>query len=89
MSDYKLTPTGKLFFGSLISYLKGGKSYLKLKAQPEVIKAIGEILKTSKAYEDEANKGSEANIDTVIQKMREKNLAIAEFTKLTSRPWFL
>lgn len=83
---YKLTTSGKLFFASLVSYLNGGKSPVKLKASPEQIKAIAHVVQASKEFQEEI-KNPEATIDSITEKMRQKNLAIAEFVEITGKFW--
>lgn len=86
MSEYKLSATGKLFFASLVSYLNGSQSIVKLKATPEQIKAISNAVMASKAFQDEVKREG-ATIESVIEKMRLKNLTAAEFKKITGKPW--
>ena len=86
MSDYKLSATGKLFFASLVAYLSGAKSAVKLKATPEQIKVLGDVVRASKEFQEEV-KNPNATIESVIEKMREKNLKAAEFVKTTGFPW--
>lgn len=86
MSNYKLSATGKLFFASMVAFLAGSKSMIKLKATPEQIKAISNVVTASKAFQDEIAKEG-ATIDSVISKMRIKNLMAAEFKAQTGRSW--
>jgi hypothetical protein len=86
MSNYKLSATGKLFFASLVAYLAGAKSVVKLKATPEQIKAISDAVMASKQFQDEVKRDG-ATIESVIEKMRLKNLTAAEFKKITGVPW--
>lgn len=86
MSDYKLSATGKLFFASLAAYMNGAKSIVKLKATPEEIQAITNVVKASKEFQDEVSREG-ATIETVIEKMRNKNLMAAEFKRITGKPW--
>lgn len=86
MSDYKLSATGKLFFASLVAYLAGAKSIIKLKATPEQVKAIAAAVVASKEFQDEVKRDG-ATIESVIEKMRQKNLTAAEFRKITGKPW--
>lgn len=86
MSNYKLSATGKLFFASLVAYLAGSKSTIKLKGTPEQIKAIANAVMASKEFQEEIKK-DDATIESVIEKMRLKNLTAAEFTRITNRPW--
>lgn len=86
MSNYKLSATGKLFFASLVAYLAGSKSIVKLKATPEQIKAISNAVMASKDFQEEIKKDG-ATIESVISKMRLKNLAAAEFKATTGKDW--
>ena len=84
--EYKLSATGKLFFASLISYLAGSKSVIKLKATPEQIKAISNVVTASKEFQEEVLKPT-ATVDSVISKMRKKNEMIKNFVEKTGRNW--
>jgi hypothetical protein len=86
MSNYKLSATGKLFFASLVAYLGGAKSIVKLKATPEQVKAITDAVIASKEFQDEIKKDG-ATIESVIEKMRLKNMTAADFKRITGRPW--
>ena len=86
MSNYKLSATGKLFFASLVAYLAGAKSVVKLKATPEQIKAISDAVMASKQFQDEVKRDG-ATIESVIEKMRLKNMTAAEFKKITGKVW--
>lgn len=86
MSNYKLSATGKLFFASLVAFLAGAKSVVKLKATPEQIKAISDAVVASKEFQAEVAREG-ATIESVIEKMRIKNLTAADFKKITGKPW--
>lgn len=86
MSDYKLSATGKLFFASLVAALQGGKSSIKIKGTPEYIKALTDVVMASKAFQEEVAK-PDATIESVIEKMRLKNMAAADFKAKTGFPW--
>ena len=59
---------------------------IKLKATPEQIKAISDAVMASKAFQDEVKKEG-ATIESVIEKMRLKNLTAAQFKQITGKPW--
>lgn len=86
MSNYKLSATGKLFFASLVAYLAGAKSIIKLKATPEQVKAISDAVMASRAFQDEVKREG-ATIESVIEKMRLKNMTAAEFKRITGKIW--
>lgn len=84
---YKLSAAGKLFFASLISWLTtGSKSPVKLKATPEQVEALKKVVVASKEFQEEVNNPM-ASIESVIDKMRKKNLAVAEFNQVTKRSY--
>lgn len=86
MSDFKLSAAGKLFFASLVAFLNGSKSAVKLKGTPEQIQAILDVIKASKEFE-EITKKPGVSVEEVIEKMRAKNLAVVNFQVKTQRNW--
>lgn len=86
MSDHKLSASGKIFFASLVSYLMGGKSSVKIKGTQEQIKALADVVKATREFNEEV-KNPNATIESIIEKMREKNLKAAEFKAKTNFSW--
>ena len=86
MSDYKLTASGKMFFAFLVSFMSGAKPNMKLKGTPEQIEAMKNAIKASMDFQKEV-KNPNATIDSIIEKMKNKNLAASEFKAKTNFPW--
>jgi len=86
MSNYKLSATGKLFFASLAAYLAGAKSIIKLKGTPEQIRALTNAIMASKEFQDEISREG-ATVESVIEKMRFKNMTAADFKRITGKPF--
>lgn len=85
--NFKLSSIGKLFFANLIATtLLGQKSFIKLKGTPQQIKALTDAIKASKEFQDEI-KNPNATVDSVIEKLRLRNLASVEFGQKTNKPW--
>lgn len=79
----ELTPLGKLFFGSLIAWIsKGSAMPFSIEGPPEHMKALAKAAFASKNYQDELNK-PEATIESVMQKLNEKNSAAKEYEQTT------
>lgn len=84
---YKLSALGKIFFAGLATKMAREISMpLKLKARPDQIKAITDAVMASKHFQDELGKPG-ATIETVIQKMKLKNMNKQMFEKMTGKPW--
>lgn len=84
---YKLSTLGKIFFAGLATRMAREIIMpLKIKARPEQIRAITDAITASKQFQDEISKPG-ATIETVIQKMKLKNINKQTFEKATGKPW--
>ena len=82
-----LTPIGKLFFASLIGWINNGnKLNWKLKGSPEKMNAMAKIILATKHFQDEV-KRPDSTIESIMQKMQEKNNAAEEFYNVTKTRW--
>jgi hypothetical protein len=83
---------GKLFFAGVVSYLaKGGsveapKIPIKIRATKEQIKAIMDVISATKELQDVINK-PDVPIETVIEKIKNKNQKKEEFFRSVGRSW--
>jgi hypothetical protein len=88
-SYYGLSTTGKIFFAAVAAYLAGNVgsgAFLKLRGKPDELRAVGDALVASKAFQDELKRPG-ATIDSVIEKMNVKNMTAARFKQITGRAW--
>ena len=82
-----LTPIGKLFFTSLIGWINNGhKLNWKLKGEPEKMTAMAKVVLATKHYQEEIKK-PDATVDSIINRLQEKNKMAEEFEKITKHRW--
>ena len=96
--DESLSWAGKLVFAGIASYLgysayKGVKAAaappsipIKIRGNPEQIKAFVAAIMSSKAFQQEISKPG-ASIEGVFEKLKIKNMNRASFERLTQRRW--
>jgi hypothetical protein len=82
-----LTPIGKLFFTSLIGWVNSDhKLNWKLKGDPEKMNAFAKIILAVKRFQEETKK-PDATIDSIMQKLDEKNQAALDFKNICGFDW--
>lgn len=92
LNEANLTTFGKLFFAGVASFL-GSKSSgnppkmpIKIKATQEQIKAIGDVIKASKEFQDAINEPN-VPIEKIIQKIKAKNDNKNQFERICGQAW--
>jgi hypothetical protein len=98
LKELKMSWAGKLFFASLAGYL-GSSAYMgvqaskqaprlpiKIRGSKQQIKAVMQAITSSKAFQAEINRPG-ATIESVIAKLKLKDLNKRQFEKLTGRKW--
>lgn len=85
-----LTWAGKLFFAGIASYL-GDKSEkpqipLKIRATEDQVKAIEEVIQACKEFQNEIDK-QDSTIETVMEKLLNKNRAKENFERICGQKW--
>ena len=85
MATVELTPVGKLFFASLISWIAhDSKLNWKLKGDPDKVQALAKAIVASKIFQQEIKKEGNT-VQGVIEKLNLKNIAAAEYEKVTGQ----
>lgn len=83
----KLTPVGKLFFGSLLAWMvKGGTLNWKVKGDPAKLQAMVKAIFASKRFQDELSKPG-ATIESCLEKLNLRNISSKEFEEITGISW--
>jgi hypothetical protein len=86
-SKTELSPTGKLFFASLASWItKDTKLNWNIKGEPKKIAAMTKAVFASKKFHQELTKPG-ISVDSIIDKLNEKTKAAAEFEEATGIKW--
>ena len=81
-----LSLTGKLMLASLGAWLVGKLSNVKIRGSKDEIEIIASALLSSKKFQDELKKPG-ASVQSVIDKLRVKNMSASEFEKVLGIPW--
>lgn len=84
--EYFLSFTGKLMVASLAAWLVGKIVNTKLRGTKEEIQAVANALAASKKFQEELRKPG-ATIDSVMDKLRVKQLTASEFQRVLGVPW--
>lgn len=91
LNESNLSWAGKLFFAGVASYLGSitdstPKIPIKIKATKEQIKAIMDIIKASKEFQETINQ-QDVPIEKVIEKIKAKADAKDRFEKIVGYKW--
>jgi hypothetical protein len=98
LNELNMNWAGKLFFSSIAAYLGGAYAQnalgaeqppnipIKIKGTPKEIKAVMDIITSSKIFQDELKRPG-ATIDDVIKKLNLRNLNKNNFKKITGKNW--
>lgn len=81
-----LNLTGKILFASMGAWLVGKLVNMKLRGSQSEITAVANALTASRRFQDELNKPG-ASVESVIQKLRLKNMSADEFERTMGVPW--
>jgi len=85
----ELTPLGKLFFASLVSWIMNGTPLnWNIKGDPEKVEAMAKAVVASKRFQDELKREG-ATVESVISKLNDKNKFAQEFEAVTGAKWLL
>lgn len=84
--EYFLSFTGKLMVASLAAWLVGKIVNTKLRGSKEEIQAVANALAASKKFQEELRKPG-ATVDSVMDKLRIKQLTASEFQRVLGVPW--
>lgn len=91
MKEFKLSWAGKIFFAGAAAYILGSAGHrqkipIKVRGTPQQVKAIIDAIVSSKQFQQELSRPG-ATVDSVIDKLRLRNISKNRFQQLTGRPW--
>lgn len=91
IKEFKLSWAGKIFFAGAAAYILGSagrqqKIPIKVRGTPQQVKAIVDAVISSKQFQQELSRPG-ATVDSVIDKLRLRNISKNQFQQLTGRPW--
>lgn len=78
--------TGKMFLASLGAWLAGKYVSTKLKGTSSEINAVADALLSSRKFQEELNRPG-ATVESVIQKLRVKEMSASTFQRVFGIKW--
>lgn len=81
-----LNLTGKIFLASLGAWLVGKVINTKLRGNRDEIQAVSNALMASKRFQDELRRPG-ASVESVIEKLRIKQMSASEFERVLGVRW--
>lgn len=81
-----LNLTGKIFLASLGAWLVGKVINTKLRGNRDEIQAVSNALMASKKFQDELKRPG-ASVESVIEKLRIKQMSASEFERVLGVRW--
>lgn len=85
-SMFSLSLTGKIFLASLGAWLAGKLVNTKLRGNEGEINAVANALMASRRFQDELQKPG-ASVQSVIDKLRVKQMSASEFERVLGVRW--
>jgi len=83
---FSLSLTGKIFLASLGAWLAGKLVNTKLRGSESEINAVANALSASRRFQDELQKPG-ASVQSVIDKLRIKQMSASEFERTLGVRW--
>lgn len=81
-----LSFTGKMFLASLGAWAVGKYVGTKIRGSQDEIEAVTNALHASRKFQDELRKPG-ASVDSVVEKLRVKNMSASEFERVFGVRW--
>jgi hypothetical protein len=81
-----LSLTGKIMFASMGAWLVGKLVNTKLRGTKSEIEAVANALMSSRKFQEEL-KHPGATVDSVMEKLRVKQMSAEEFERVLGIPW--
>lgn len=86
LQELHLNLLGKMFLTAVGAWVIGKATNLKLRGTPQEINAVANALKSSRKFQDELAKPG-ATVQSVMEKLRVKNMSAREFERVFGVKW--
>lgn len=91
LKEINLSWAGKLFFAGAAAFILGKglekmNVPIKIKGNPEEIRAVVDAIMSSKRFQQELSRPG-ATIESVIEKLEIRNMTKDQFRRITGKPW--
>jgi len=84
--DLYFNTTGKLFLASLGAWMVGKYVNTKLKGNRDEISAVANALMSSRKFQEELNRPG-ASVESVVEKLRVKEMSASTFERVFGVKW--
>lgn len=84
--DLYLNTTGKIFLASLGAWMVGKYVNTKLKGSRDEVSAVADALLSSRKFQDELNRPG-ATVESVVEKLRVKEMSASTFERVFGVKW--
>lgn len=91
LKEFNLSWAGKLFFAGAAAFILGKglekmNVPIKIKGNPEEIRAVVDAIMSSKRFQQELSRPG-ATIESVIEKLEIRNMTKDQFRRITGKAW--
>lgn len=86
LQELHLNLLGKVFLAGIGAWLVGKATNLKLRGKPHEVRAVANALASSRKFQDELRRPG-ASVQSVMDKLRVKNMSAAEFETIFQVKW--
>lgn len=84
--DLYFNTTGKIFLASLGAWMVGKYVNTKLKGNRNEVSAVADALLSSRRFQDELNRPG-ASVESVVEKLRVKEMSASTFERVFGVKW--
>jgi hypothetical protein len=86
INELRLNLLGKILFASVGAWLVGKAINLKIRGNPDEIKAVADAMMASRTFQEELGR-SGATVDSVMNKLNLKHASAREFERVLGIKW--
>lgn len=86
LNELKLNLLGKIFFAAAGAWLVGKAINMKIRGNPEEIKAVADAMMASRRFQEELERPG-ATVDSVMGHLGLKHASAREFERILGIPW--
>jgi hypothetical protein len=84
--SYKVSTVGKIFLAAVAASILGQLSHVKVRGTPDEIDALKSALLASKEFQNELHRPG-ATVQSIMDRLRLKNISAQEFEDRLGVPW--
>jgi len=86
LDELSLNVLGKVFLTAVAAWVAGKATNLKVRGTPREVKAVANALQSTKLFQEELHK-SEASVQSVMDRLHEKQVCARDFERVIGIEW--